>query len=323
MASLSSPAQAAPTAAVAATAPQVSQLYEFSYPISVQNLVALPNGCLLLSTSANADLHYIDPEALYPAAQKVATLPDTTALTGFAALGDGFYAVSGGGAPSNADKKDCADGSSSGGLQVYVVKVDTEGDVKVTVDHSIAVPDTSSMEGMAALPAHARTVLSADAIGGRILRIDTDTNTVDVAFENDALKPGDGAAHRGVTGIKIRDDHLYFTNAAKGTFGRFPIDADGAATGDVEILAHLDGTDSYGDFGFDAMGNAFVAVHPSSVHKITPAGAQSVFAGGANSTFLGPTSAVVSNDGKSIYVSTAGENTGFPISGGQVMKVQV
>ncbi|KAI0490341.1 hypothetical protein F4859DRAFT_5926 [Xylaria cf. heliscus] len=310
MASLSMPSQAAP---------QASQLYQFTYPTAVENLFTLPNGCLLLSTSANGDLWYIDPEALYPAAQNVITLPGSIALNGFAALGNGLYAVTGG-APSNSSSEDP--------MQVYVIKVKTEGNVTVTLDHTVSVPGTSSMDGTTALPEHPGTILTADAIGGRILRVNTSDYSISVAIEHAALKPSDGgnATAEGVKGLKIRDDYLYFTNSAQKIFGRFPIDEDGTNTGDVEILARLGDTPdsvSYGDFSFDGAGNAFVAVHPSSVHKITPLGAQSVFAGGVNSTFLEPTSVAVSNDGKSIYVSTAGRDSGFPITGGQVLKVPV
>ncbi|KAI0859450.1 hypothetical protein F4860DRAFT_515874 [Xylaria cubensis] len=299
-------------------APQTSQLFQFTYPTGVENLFALPNGCLLLGTSAGADLWYIDPEALYPSAQNVITLPGSTALNGFAALGDGLYAVIGGGAPPQS--------SSEGPMQVHVIRVDTEGDVNVTVDHTVAVPGTRSMDGTAALPKHPRTILTADAIGGRILRVNTDDHSVSVAFEHAALEPTDGENAKGVNGLEIRDDYLYFTNSAQKTFGRFRIDENGTDTGDVEILACLDDMPdsvSYGDFGFDSAGNAFVAVHPSSVHKITPEGAQSIFAGGVNSTLLEPTSVVVSNDGKSIYISTAGIDSGFPVTGGQVVKVQL
>ncbi|KAI0906425.1 hypothetical protein F4823DRAFT_627083 [Ustulina deusta] len=301
-------------------APQVSQLYQFTYPTAVENLFSLPNSCLLLSTSANADLYYLDPEALYPAAQNVITLPGSIELTGFAALGDGFYAVAGGVSPPS---------NSGGYMRVYVIKVETEGLVNVTVDHIVEVPNTANIDGMAALPNHPCTILGADAIGGRILRINTSDGAVSVAFEHAALKPSDqkNATARGIKGLKIRDDYLYFTNSAQRIFGRFPIDANGTNTGDVEILARLDetfgGDASYDDFSFDSEGNAFVAVHPSSIHKIMPDGAQSVFAGGANSMLLEPTSAVVSNNGKAIYVSTAGKDTGFPISGGQVLRVQV
>ncbi|KAI1366532.1 hypothetical protein F5Y08DRAFT_327254 [Xylaria arbuscula] len=307
MASLSLPAEAAP---------QVSQLYQFTYPTAVENLFSLPNRCLLLSTSADANLYYIDPEALFPSAQHVITLPGSIRLTGIAALGDNLYAVAG--AATNPER--C--------MQVYVIKVLTEGLVNVTLDHVVPVPDTVNISGMAALPKNPRTILAADSIGGRILRINTSENIVSVAFEHAALKPnGHGnATENGIKGLKIRDNHLYFTNSAQRLFGRFPIDANGTNTGDVNILARLDGNDaSYDDFSFDEEGNDLVAVHPSSVHKITPEGAQSIVAGGVNATspeFLEPTSVVVSSKGVVMYVSTAGKDTGFPISGGQVLRVQ-
>ena len=210
-------------------------------------------------------------------------------------------------------------------MQIYVIKVQTEGLVNVTLNHVVTVPDTVHISGIAALPRNPRTILAADPIGGRILRINTSENIVSVAFEHAAPKPKSqgNATANGIKGLKIRGDHLYFTNSAQRLFGRFLIDANGTNVGDVNILARLDGNDaSYDDFGFDNDGNAFVAVHPSSIHKITPEGAQTIFAGGANSTFLEPTSVVVSNSGKAIYFSTAGKDTGFPISGGQVLRVQ-
>ncbi|KAI0205283.1 hypothetical protein F4808DRAFT_279528 [Astrocystis sublimbata] len=296
---------------------QTSQLFQFTYPTGIRNLISLPNGCLLLSTSVNTDVWYIDPEALYPAAQNVATLPGNNALNSFAALGDGLYAVTSGASPP----------SSPDPMQMHVIKVQTEGNVRVTLVDTLAVPDTRSMEGSAALPRHPRTVLIADAIQGRILRVNTETHNVGVAFEHAALNPNHegSAAAQGVKGLKIVDNYLYFTNSAQRTFGRFPINENGDNTGDAEILARLEDTPesvSYGDFSFDGAGVAFVAVHPSSVRKITPKGAQSFFAGGDESTFLEPTSVVVSNDNKSIYVSTAGKDTGFPVTGGQVLKVQ-
>ncbi|KAI8626298.1 hypothetical protein F5Y19DRAFT_226491 [Xylariaceae sp. FL1651] len=299
---------------------QVSQLFQFTYGTSVENLLPLSNGCLLLSTIGSGSLYYINPEALYPSAQNVITLPGSTALTGMAALGNGLYAVSGGVQSSPSCFVE-------GSMQVYVVSVAADSaDTKLV--HGVSVPDTCMMDGMAALPKHPRTVLSADSIGGRILRIDTLNDCVSVAFSDAALGPGNNATALGIKGLRIRGDYLYFTNSAQGIFGRFPIDENGTNTGKVEILAHpgcrSDEGNSYDDFAFDDEGNVFVAVHPSSINKITPGGAESTFAGDESSeTFLEPTSVVISNDKKSLYVSTGGKDTGFPISGGQVVKVQL
>ncbi|KAI2643387.1 hypothetical protein GGS21DRAFT_485906 [Xylaria nigripes] len=308
---------ASPIVASQAT-PKVSQLFQFTYPTSVQNLLPLPNGCLLLSTSDTSNLYYLNPEAIYPAAQNVITLPNSVALSDMVALGDGLYAINSGGTPAvNAE----------GGMHIHVVEVATEGNVNVTLDHSIPILDSSSAVGMVALPKYPRTILVADSWKGRIVRIDTINNTTEAAFEDAALQLGTNRTAPGVRGLNIRDGHLYFTNSGQRTYGRFPIDDQGCKTGDVEILAHLDANDesvaSYDGFSFDSEGNAFVAVHPGSIHKIAPNGSQTMFVGGADSKFLEPTSVVISDDGKSMYVSTGGRNTGYPISGGQIMKVQI
>jgi hypothetical protein len=305
-----------------AAAPQVNQLYQFQWPIGVENIVRLQNGHLLLTTSYTGNLYYIDPEAIYPSAQDVITLPGVTALTGMAKIGEGLYAINGGVLSPN---------SWEGYWQVQVVEVKTHGNVTARLVNSTAVttPGTTSLYGIAALPKHQRTVLSADPKNSRILRVNTTDDSVSIAIEHPALGPGENATATalGVKGIRIRGDYLYFTNSAQRKFGRFRIAANGTNVGDAEILACLDEEGAaYDDFTFDNEGNVFVAVPPSSINKITPGGAQSTFAGGANSTLLGPTSVVVSKNGSSLYVSTGGREKGseYPaFDGGQLMKVQL
>ncbi|KAI1347950.1 hypothetical protein F5Y01DRAFT_293793 [Xylaria sp. FL0043] len=303
---------------------QVSQLYQFKYPTAIEDLISLSNGCLLLASSTENTLYYIDPEALFPSAMFITSFPGSEALTAFVALPDGRYAVAGSTTkPPNP----------SGYTHVYVFSVDTEVTVGNTTMHAnIVVPDTVRIDGMTTLPKDPHIILAADAIGGRILRINTavGNNTVSVAFEHEALKPSDqtNTTVKGIRGLVAKDDYLYFTNSGQGIFGRFPIDENGNSTGDAELLARLDerldgyGT-SYGGFSFDSEGNVFVAVAPSSVYKITPDGTQWVFAKGSDPMLLEPTSAIVSNDEKAVYVSTAGKNTGYPFTGGQLLRVQV
>ncbi|KAI0018560.1 hypothetical protein F4780DRAFT_750792 [Xylariomycetidae sp. FL0641] len=62
---------------------------------------------------------------------------------------------------------------------------------------------------------------------------------------------------------------------------------------------------AYDDFAFDGEGNAYVAVHPASVNRITPDGLQTTVVGtDSNVPLREPTSVVVANDGRSIFVST-------------------
>lgn len=281
----------------------------------IENLHVLANGNILLSTLDSPGLLYtVDPKAAKPVATQVANLPsfhNTTGLTGIASLGDDLYAITGGLHTSYAFEE--------GSMHVYIVSLQTN-----SVVDDIPVPNTASLNGLAALPSQPHTLLSADSIGGRIIRIDTRTKDVSVVIEDEALHPGAGAALAvGINGLKTRGDFIYFTNSALGTFARVLIDEQGNQAGKIEVLARSpSASEIYDDFAFDCAGNAYVAVHSTAVFKITPDGEQTLLAGGANSsTFQEPTSVALANDQKSIYVSTGGAFAGDPITGGQLVQV--
>jgi hypothetical protein len=291
---------------------QANEIFQFPETTFVENILVLPNGHLLLSTFASGDLLMLDPTASTPVPQKVVTLGDATGLTGIAPLGNDLYAVSGG---LYLNFK-----FGEGSMHLYVVSLDSETGQGTVVD-SIPVPDTMMMNGLTALPRRPGTALSADSIRGRILRIDTVTKKVDVAIEDPELGLGSNPlVPLGVNGIRTRDAYLYFANSVLGTFGRIPIDDEGNKTGDVEIIARLEGEtgmhNAYDDFTLDRQGNAYVTLHSAWVVKITSDGAQSRIAGEGitSQPFKDPTSAGLSNDGKSIYVSTGG---------GQVIQVGI
>ncbi|TVY31377.1 hypothetical protein LOCC1_G008956, partial [Lachnellula occidentalis] len=237
-----------------------------------------------------------------------------TGLTGMATIAPDTYAVSGG--------THSAFIFANNSMSVSVISAQLG-----TVLYSIPVPNTQMLNGMAALPDTPHIVLSADSIGGRIFRIDTLTRTVDVAFSDPLIGPGDSSlVTLGANGLKIRDGYLYFTNSGQGFFGRVAIDGLGNKVGDIETLVQLDGevgfSNAYDDFAFDGSGNAYVALHSYSVLRITPDGQQTVFAGGGNSTvFKEPTSVALAGDGKAVFVSTGGTTLDGTVYGGQVIKV--
>ncbi|KAK8102697.1 hypothetical protein PG984_015843 [Apiospora sp. TS-2023a] len=250
-----------------------------------------------------------------------------TALTGLSPLpgrlGEELYAVSGGLHTSFAFEK--------GSMAVYIVSIN-QGKV---VD-SIPVPDTATMNGMAALPRHPHILLSADSIDGRILSIDTQKHKVDVLLKHDMLGPGpivntsSPVPPIGINGLRVRGDHLYFTNSNQGTFVRVRIDEWGHCMGDPEILARSpDAAHIYDDFAFDRAGNAYIATHSSSVFKVTPGGVQTALVdvgggGGRYADLLAePTSATLAPDGKSIFVSTGGDFRSFPRKGGQILQIAI
>ncbi|KAI1403494.1 hypothetical protein F4819DRAFT_450978 [Hypoxylon fuscum] len=296
----------------------------YSFPAEfIENLHVLPNGTLLLTTmkSSTGHLYTLDPKAPEPKAKLVTSFDsNVTALTGIAPLspyGDDLYAVSGGLHTSFAFER--------GSMSVYIVSLKTG-----TVVDSIPVPDTATMNGMAALPHHPHLLLTADSIGGRILSIDTRTRKVDVLLEDSVLGPdannsSSGIPPIGINGLRVRGDYLYFTNSNRGTLVRIRIDQHGSPIGKPEVLARSpDALQIYDDFTFDNEGNAYLAVHSTAIFKVTPDGVQTVFAGGgSDSIFKEPTSVALANDGKSIYVSTGGNFRATPREGGQVIQIQL
>ncbi|KAL1878150.1 hypothetical protein Daus18300_002066 [Diaporthe australafricana] len=281
----------------------------------IENLHALSNGSILLSTLKSPGLLYaIDPKAEKPVATQVADLPsfhNITGVTGIVSLGDDLYAISGGVHTSFAFEE--------GSMHVYIVSLQTN-----TVVDDIAVPNTACLNGLTGLPSHPHILLSADSIGGRIMRIDTRTKDVSVVVEDEALHPGKAAALAiGINGIRTRGDFVYFTNSALGTFARVSVDELGNKAGEIEVLARSPSPgEIYDDFAFDRAGNAYVAAHSSSVFKITPDCEQTLLAGGGDSSvFQQPTSVALAGDEKSIYVSTGGAFAGNPRTGGQIVQV--
>ncbi|KAJ4387597.1 hypothetical protein N0V93_008193 [Gnomoniopsis smithogilvyi] len=299
-------------------APAVAtQIFAFA-SFFIENLHVLPNGKILLITLNSPGLLYsLDPNAENPESSvtQIANLPDfhnINGVTGIAPLGDGLIAITGGIHTSYAFQ--------DGSMHLYIVSL-----MENTVIENIAVPGTSSLNGLAALNAH--TLLSADSIGGRIIRIDTLTKAVSVVVESEILAPGSSGLAIGINGLKVHGNFVYFTNSNLGIFGRLPIDEEGNQVGAIEVLARsTSASDIYDDFTFDSAGNAYVAVHSSSVFKITPEGVQTLLVGDAqnsSSMLTEPTSVAMANDGTSIYVSTGGGFAATPRTGGQVVQIKL
>lgn len=293
------------------------QIFEFPDNTFIENIHLRPNGHLLLSTLSSDMLLTFDPASAKPSPKAVANLTGCTGLTGMATVGLNTFAVSCG-----VHAKFSFDNNT---MRVFVVQIPDNSDSGVVLEN-ISVPGTEVLNGMASLPFKPYIVLSPDSIGGRIFRVNTVTREVDVAFEDPLLGYGnDTVVAVGANGLKIFNDYLYFTNSGLGFFARVKIDRDGNRSGDIEIIARLSvsATQAYDDFAFDYYGNAYVALHSYAVVKITPDGTQTIFAGGTDSSSLikQPTSAAMSLDGKSIFVSTGGTTINGTVYGGQVIRI--
>ncbi|CAG8962332.1 hypothetical protein HYFRA_00005387 [Hymenoscyphus fraxineus] len=304
----------------------VEEIYAFPQQTFIENIHVRSNGSLLLSTLNTGKLYSLDPNAAKPAPVVVATLPGSTGLTGIATIGPDLYAISGGLHSEFIFANDS--------MAIYVVSLPPtiastnnnaeHAQVAVIVDQ-IPVNNTLMMNGLTSLPQNPHILLSADSIGGRILRINTQTRGVDVSFSDAALGPGGSTTvPLGANGLHTSSsgDYLYFSNSGQGTFARVKINAEGDKEGPIEIIARLTGEisllNAYDDFALDDAGNAYVSVHSTSLQKITAAGVQTTVA----TQLKDPTAAAMSGDGEYVYVSTGGGIIDGVTYGGQVLRVK-
>jgi sugar lactone lactonase YvrE len=304
----------------------VSLIFEFQNSTFIENLIVLPDGKIIFTTFGSGLLRTIDPKVSRPSARILTSISDVTGFTGLAHLPNpDHYAVTGG--------KHTLFAFERGSMKVYIVSI-----ASGRVVDTISVPDTTMMNGLVSIPSRKSILLSADSLAGRILRVDTFTRKVSVAFLDPELgPPPEGSGFQfGVNGIRIRDQYLYFTNSGRGTFGRVRIDDKGNKVGEVEIIARLSTptsmSNAYDDFDFDREGNAYLSLHSSTVIKVSPSGQQTIFAGGPGTDacdpavlLRDPTSLALNVDGKFIYISTGGNgNWGCDqVLGGQIFEVRL
>ena len=110
----------------------------------------------------------------------------------------------------------------------------------------------------------------------------------------------------GINGLKIRGEHLYYTNAARLAFCRVKLNSDGTAAGPYEVL-HVDSGPAYDDFAMSRRGIAYIAhTRGCGLTRSTPVGNASSILEGVNTT-VGSTAAAFSRDWKeTLYVVTSG-----------------
>ncbi|KAJ6442143.1 Six-bladed beta-propeller, TolB-like protein [Purpureocillium lavendulum] len=333
---------AGPAGALADVSVRMQQLYQFPNATQfVENIAIRPNGNLLLNTFDDGRMYTLDPRWRSgggDAARLVVKVPGIDGLTGIAEIAPDVFAVSGG--VNNLSDYSFVLGTAR------IVTVDFNrrhsggstgggGTGNTPTVRTVArVPDTRMLNGLVALPRHPHVVLSADSKGGRVLRTDTRTGRVDVAFADSRLAPGTGPPPElvplGINGVRIAAAEggwfLYLTSSARRTFMRVRIDEWGNRRGELETLAQLPGSPIEDakvpdDFALARDGSAYVATHLSTLVKVAPDGRWTSVVGAEGDAKLdSPTSAVLTRDEKTLYVVTAG---GIDGKGGQVVAVHL
>lgn len=130
------------------------------------------------------------------------------------------------------------------------------------------IPKAVALNGMTNLNGSPNMVLMADSTIGAIWRLDTVTGEHSVAFEN-PLFGNTGFFPLGINGVSSYGNMLHFINSARRMYGRVPLNKDGSASEEVQIL-HRPGLDvlAYDDLAMDREGNAWIATHPHSLNEV-------------------------------------------------------
>ncbi|KAF5002488.1 hypothetical protein FGRMN_313 [Fusarium graminum] len=275
-----------------------------------ENVALRSNGDLVLNTMGDGHVFSFDPTKPSTEPHSIAKIDGVNALFGIAEVGNDVFAVLGGNFTNRPQNNT---------MNLSLLNLQNgEPRVHTVFEKSKFGP----VNGITVLPNNKHIILGADSIRGEILRIDTSSGDIKIAIQDEQLTATENSPFgAGVNGIKIFKNYLYFTNTARQTFGRVKIDKLGNKVGDVEIIHKVEkgSTSAPDDFVMDKHGNAYVAYWYDELVKITPQGKVSVLVKGL---LAGPTSVVISQDEKRLYVATAGQGND-KVTGGQIVEVRL
>jgi len=191
-----------------------------------------------------------------------------------------------------------------------------------TVQNITSIANSTSFNGIAAVPGSAKLILAADSSIGAVWRVNINSGAYSIAF-SDPLFANTATGLLGINGIRIKGGYLYFTNSAQEIYGRVPIDNEGSKIGAVEVIANVPSGLVYDDFDIDDRGSTWIASHPNEVVEVKPNGSQRII---TNTTLLlNPTNAVFGRGNlkqkRTLYVTNGGWFVGNDLVNGSVVAV--
>lgn len=169
-------------------------------------------------------------------------------------------------------------------------------------------------------------VLLADSTMGVIYKLNIRTGNYSIALSDPETMTisEDAEITVGVNGIKILNDYVYYTNTARQTFSRIPVDKQFNAVGPSETIASGFLQD---DFTILGDGTAFIAASAlNTVLKVSPDGQVSAIAGSKLSTEIASATAIqfgrTRENQQVLYVTTSGDQLA-PVNGTVVVPAEV
>ena len=235
----------------------------FSFPNSNQaeNIKVRANGQLLVTLDTAPELYQIDPSR-NQSGGIVHTFEGYRSLFGIVELRqDVFYVIASNftGAPDYYGFQ--------GSVSIFKVNIrgipdPTVAQSAVRVSKVVDIPQAQLLDGLGIVNASAGLLISGDAQTGTLYLIDVYKRTAravlqDAIFQGTSNTRAAALEHVGINGIKVYRSNLYFTNTAKGTFGKLLLNSTtGLPAGTPAVLAN------YGTLTDDLtidLGNAFIS----------------------------------------------------------------
>jgi len=275
-----------------------------------ENIAVRSNGTILATRVDVPEVWTIDPVARTGAVLLKLPSP-TTSTTGITELSPDVFAL-------GAGQYDMAKGAIDGTMEIWVFSLtDGEAAAQATLRLLVKLPDVGLVNGLTKWDSN--TVLAVDSSYGGVYKVDVSAKTFSVITSDELTKPGPNAfIPIGINGIKVYDGFIYFTNSARQSFFRIPVDKNTVIpTGPVELVASGFATD---DFAFDGDGSAYIVTHPeNTIVKIAPGSSEAVtIAGKSDSLEIGGGTSCAfgrkADDAKTLYVVTAGA-LAMPVNG--------
>lgn len=312
--------------------------YVFPKPAWVENIAVRSNGQQLLTRLDTPELYAIDmalPDTRDIHLELVYRFPNALGLTGIAEIAPDVFAVSAG-------NYTLASGPTTGSWAVWRVDLsdwrisspkDSLALAASQFTKIVDIPEAAYLKGMTQLSE--QYVLLSDIRAGVVYRLDINTGAYTVVIEDSltAAVPQPIFGLSGISGLRVHDGHLYFTNTGQNIFAKMPIHADGTPAGTASVIAQTEASTDYFDgFTFGAHGDVYIGTGSgNAVVRFSQAGGPVVrVAGRLDSTVIAqPTNCAFGRgprDQGILYVVSAGGVAapvqGRFVTGGKILTVE-
>lgn len=309
--------------------PAIRNIHTFDANVFVENIAVRSNGQLLVTSLSVPHLYAIDPTVANPGAPIVHTFSNVTGISGIAEVRPNVFAL----VTAVWDLANTR--AEPGTLAVWTVDFNGKPSDPPRVTLLTTIQNSTIFNGIARHPTNPCLLLAADSALGAVWRVNLTSGAYGVAFLSPLFTPVGTApgTNLGINGIRTAGNHIYFTNSARGLFGRVPIDGNGNQAGAVETISHSGDAGAgviYDDIALDVKngeGSAWIASHPSYAVRVDVGASGAQYVVNDTTLLLNPTSAAFGRGSraqeKTLYVTNGGEFSGNDLINGGVVAVQV